>query len=104
MLGRLTVSLSLALLAVVASTSVAQAASDTENVAIGTFLVAVGVIVVLSAAYGVKRALGLEKPVPAEDFHLEEHAAHAAAPEPDFAVEHERTSTGAAASGHPNQP
>ena len=98
MLDRLMVSVSLAFLAVIASTGVAYAASDREKVAIGTFFVAVGVIVVLSIAYALKRALGLEKPLPPEDVHLEEHTAHAAAPEPGFAVEHEHAGSGAAAS------
>jgi hypothetical protein len=66
MLNRLTVSLSVALLGILASTGAAHAATETEEVVIGTFLVAVALIVVLLIAYGLKRAFGLEKLPPPE--------------------------------------
>ncbi|MPZ47767.1 MAG: hypothetical protein GEU75_00345 [Dehalococcoidia bacterium] len=66
MLNRVTVSLSLALLAVIATTGVASAATDQEKVAVGTFLLAVGIMAFLALIYFLKRALGLEKALPAE--------------------------------------
>jgi hypothetical protein len=64
MLNRATVSLSLALLAVIATTGAAQAATDTERVAVGTFLVAVLLMIVISIVYVLKRAFGLETKLP----------------------------------------
>lgn len=66
MLNRLTVSLALALLGVFAATAPAFAADnpDKEEIAIGTFLIAVGVMFVLFLAYAIRRAFGLDKMPP----------------------------------------
>lgn len=68
MLARLSVSVLLALLAVVATTGVSFAAEnpDRDEVLIGTFLVALGTMFVLFVFYLIRRVLGLDKAPPPE--------------------------------------
>ena len=77
MLNRVTVSLGVALLAVVASTGVASAAivEDADGVMILTGSICVVLMLLLLLAYGAKRALGLEKPLTPEA-DGETHAHH----------------------------
>ena len=66
MLGRLGVSLTLAVATLVGTTGVSHAAlsPDATEVGIGTFVVALGFIAFLFLAYLLKRALGLVKTPP----------------------------------------
>jgi amino acid transporter len=69
MLNRYTTALSLALLAVFASTGVASAAiqvNDRNDVMLVTGIAAVIAMVLLTIAYAVKHALGLDKMPPPE--------------------------------------
>ena len=80
MLNRVTVAIGLALLVMIASTGVSSAASpDLEEVAIGTFLVALALMVLLLGIYLLKHAFGLDRMPPAEQDPGEHHtAAHPA--------------------------
>ena len=68
MLLRAAVSATLALLTLIAFGGVAYAADnpDLEEVAIGTFLVALGLMTFLLIVYLIKHAAGLDKPPPPE--------------------------------------
>ncbi len=63
---RIAVSAALALLTLIAFAGVSYAAenSDLEEVAIGTFLVALGLMAFLLIVYLIKHAAGLDKPPP----------------------------------------
>jgi hypothetical protein len=76
MLNRVTLALSLALLAFAASTGAAQAARgpDAEEVIVITSLVSVALMLVLLIAWLIKRAVGLDKlPPPEPDSGHNEH-------------------------------
>ena len=77
MLTRIPVALALALLASLATASVSFAAEhnpDLEEVAIGTFLVALATMTVLLSVYLVKHAFGLDRQLPPES--PDEQAGH----------------------------
>jgi uncharacterized membrane protein len=74
MLNRVSVALALALLGFLGTTSAAAAASDTEKVMVGTFLVVLAMMALLFGAYLIKRTLGLVRAPPPEPEG--EHGAH----------------------------
>ena len=59
----------LAISAFIANTAIAGAARSPEltKIAIGTFLVALGLMIFLSIVYAIKVATGIERPLPPED-------------------------------------
>ena len=68
MQGRTAFAIGLALAGFLATTGVAGAARSPEltKIAIGTFLVFLGVMIFLSIIYAIKVATGIEKPLPPE--------------------------------------
>jgi hypothetical protein len=75
MLNRYSVACTLALLALVATTGQAAAATPTRSeVVIGTFLVALGAMALLFGIYAIKHALGLDR-MPPEAVDID-HGAH----------------------------
>ena len=60
MLNRVTVSLSLAVLGLVATTGIASAATESQEVMIGVGLLALGSMAALTTVYFLKRLLGVE--------------------------------------------
>jgi hypothetical protein len=69
MRGRAALSIGLALAGFLATTGVAGAARspDLTEIVIGTFLMALGLMLFLSLIYAVKVATGIEKPLPPEE-------------------------------------
>jgi hypothetical protein len=73
---RLAVAFALAVLAFIATTGVSSAAvlEDEDDVMIATGLVALGLMAVLLVFYGIRHAMGLDKPPPLEpDAHDAAH-------------------------------
>jgi hypothetical protein len=77
MFSRIAVSFAVALLGVLAATAPAYADNpDREEIAVGTFLVALGLMLVLFIAYMVRHAFGLDRMPPPESIEQPTEAHH----------------------------
>lgn len=76
MFNRYSVASGMALLALIATTGQAAAATPSRTeVVIGTFLVALGAMALLLGIYAIKHALGLDRMPPPEPIDID-HGAH----------------------------